>query len=141
MHYIHIVPIKATSREIYIALVEQDGLAKWWLPGAETTGEIGSIARSPLSSGMGEIKMKILDLVPYQKVWWEGQDHIHEEWIGTKVEFHIARSTDENLLHFTHGQWIDTQGVYGLVSYYWAALYLSRLKNMLEEKHHRALAQ
>jgi len=128
----HIVPITATAEEIYQALVEERILQKWWLPNASTNGKIGSIATFPLSSGKGEIKMKILDLNPPNRVYWECLAHLNKDWIGTKVEFQIIEVEDVCQLHFRHNNWKSIDGVFGLVSYYWAALYLTRLKTLLE---------
>jgi len=129
----HIVPISATEDAIYKALVEQKKLRKWWLPGASTSGEIESIASFPLSSGKANIKMKIINLNPQKEVSWECVNHLHKDWIGTKVEFLIIKKNEGCELHFKHTGWKKVTGVYGKVSYYWASIYLTQLKKQLEE--------
>ena len=131
---IHTIPIQVPKSKIYQALVEQDELSKWWLPNAKIELKIGSIGTFPLSSGKGKIKMRILDLINDNCVQWQCVEHIHQEWIGTIVEFKIIENSKGCELKFKHSNWTNTDGVYGLVSYYWAALYLTKLKNLLEYK-------
>lgn len=128
----HIIPIAAAQKNIYQALVTESFLQRWWLPNASTTGKVNSIATFPLSNGKGLIKMKIIQLDEPTKVKWECLEHLHTEWIGTTVEFKIVNKDKGRELHFKHSNWKNTNGVFGLVSYYWAALYLTRLKELLE---------
>lgn len=110
MHEIfHIVPIAASRGEIYEALVNENSLQKWWLADAKTTGKLGSIAKFPLSSGKGEIAMKIVELIPQSKVCWECLDHVHKNWIATRVEFHILDNNGSHELHFKHRNWKTTK--------------------------------
>ncbi len=128
----HIVPIQSSPSKVYNSLVSEQALSSWWLEGAQTNGALDSIATFPLSSGKGSIKMKILELQVDRRVVWECLDHLHSEWIGTQIEFIIEPKGEDCELHFRHTNWQNTDGVFGLVSFYWAALYLTKLKRNLE---------
>lgn len=129
----HEVPISASAEKIYQALVTESLLSEWWLKNAKIENRIGGIATFPLSDGVNQIKIRIEELQPYKLVRWTCLGHKHAEWLGTQIQFEIIQKENSSFLKFTHSGWRDTSGVYGFVSYYWAALYLTHLKKILEK--------
>jgi hypothetical protein len=88
----------------------------------------------PLLDGSGLISMRVESFVPGQLQVWRCLAHKNADWIDTLVAFEILEESDGTcILKFKHSNWKDRSGVFGRVSFFWAALYLRNLKLMLEK--------
>jgi uncharacterized protein YndB with AHSA1/START domain len=140
MMILHELPIQAPASAVYNSIVDETLIGRWWLKGAKIAAEPGAIGTFPLSDGGSQIKIRLESMEPGRRVVWRCLVHKHEEWIGTVISFEIAEDNNSSVLTFRHEGWADTKGVFGRVSFYWASLYLTRLKNILEGETSRIAA-
>lgn len=129
---IHELPLRARIDSVFQALTNAASLSTWWLPGATISCIPGGTGRFPLSDGSDHISVRVDEVIPNERMVWTCLHHKHQEWIGTQIVFHVASQADATVLRFVHSGWASQGGVFPRVSYYWAALYLSRLKAMCE---------
>ena len=131
----HELPILCNAERLYEAITDESYLSKWWLAGAKYEAVIGALGLFPFSDGSGNIAMRVDDIEPGRKQVWSCTQHKHGEWINTKISFELIPESEKScVLRFKHSNWANTDGVYGRVSFYWAALYLRNLKLMLEKE-------
>lgn len=93
----HEVFISAAAEKIYNAITTQEGLRAWWTPGAETSGELNSIARFYFGPAYFK-EMKIAVLQPAHQVEWHCIAGAGE-WIGTNISFTLSFADKQNLQH------------------------------------------
>jgi uncharacterized protein YndB with AHSA1/START domain len=131
----HELPINTSAALIYRAITVQELISNWWLPNAKIKSVVGEIGIFPLSDGENRIVIEVAELIPNQRVVWKCLEHKFPEWTNTIISFEIqAGDSAPALLCFTHAGWLGKSGVFGKTSYYWAALYLKQLKEMLERR-------
>lgn len=128
----HEIPIKCKSSVLFDAITREDLISQWWLEGSKIKSVKGETGVFPLSDGSGKIEMKIEDISTGSSVCWKCIDHKHKDWINTLVTFYIYEEEDNSVLQFRHSGWKTKDGVFGKVSFFWAALYLRNLKLILE---------
>ncbi len=118
----------SSPAEAYAALTTIDGLSGWWA--RNTTGsptQDGTIAFRFVPGG---IDMKVVELVPNQRVRWEVVGG-PEEWIGTNVSFDLSQSEDFTIVMFKHTGWEETSEFMHHCSTKWGTFMIS-LKQLLE---------
>jgi uncharacterized protein YndB with AHSA1/START domain len=126
---LHKVGVKASKpAAVYKALTTLDGLSGWWTTQTGGDGNVGGVIE--FRFGLGEIDMKVLELIPDQRVVWEviaGPT----EWLGTTVSFDIAQEGDWTLVRFKHKGWKEQVDFMHHCSTKWGVFLLS-LKSFLE---------
>ncbi|HTK83714.1 MAG TPA: SRPBCC domain-containing protein [Patescibacteria group bacterium] len=129
----HEVPVKCSARKLYGAITAENAISNWWLKGSRYEARVGAVNSFPLSDGSGQIRMKVLELIEGKSQKWLCVEHKHIDWINTEVSFEVVpESADTSVLRFKHSNWRERSGVFGRVSFYWSALYLRNLRDMLE---------
>lgn len=129
----HEVPIQCPAKQLFQAISSEAAISEWWLKGCRYEPILGGLGTFPLSDGSGNIVMKIDAFVPGAKQVWRCLEHKHSDWIGTTVTFEVVSESNEScVLRFRHSGWKDTSGVFGRVSFFWAAIYLRQLRLMLQ---------
>jgi uncharacterized protein YndB with AHSA1/START domain len=122
---LHKVGMKSSTAEVYKALTTAEGIANWWTTDARGDGdEPGGVLR------FGFADVKVLDLAPDKKVLWEviaGPD----EWVGTRVDFHLDQVDDYAVVLFKHEGWREPAEMMHHCSTKWATFLLS-LKSLIE---------
>jgi uncharacterized protein YndB with AHSA1/START domain len=131
---VHRVGIKAPAPHVYAALSTVDGLAGWWTRATSGESRVGGTVafrfHDPHGQDIGGFDMEVLELVPDQKVRWRvkaGPD----EWIGTGIDFALAREDDYTIVQFGHRNWPETAEFRAHCSTKWATFLLS-LKELVE---------
>jgi uncharacterized protein YndB with AHSA1/START domain len=124
---LHRVGTKAPADAVYRALTTVDGLAGWWT--TDTAGDADGTLRFRFGE-VGGFDMKVLDLEPDRRVLWEVVDG-PAEWIGTTVEFDIARDGDWTIIRFKHAGWREPVEFMNHCSTKWAS-FLFSLKALVE---------
>ena len=128
MDILHKVGIKSTVDKVYEALATRDGLAGWWTTDTSGTGAVGSVLE--FRFGPGGIDMKVIELVPAERVLWEvvaGPD----EWADTRVSFDLRQEGAWAIVMFKHEGWKAPVDFMHHCSTKWAVFLLS-LKSLVE---------
>ncbi|WP_243062161.1 SRPBCC domain-containing protein [Humibacter sp. RRB41] len=127
---IHRVGARPSSRDAaYAALTTLDGLSGWWT--RDTTGEpdrVGGVVAFRFLQG--GFDMKVLELLPGERVLWEVVDG-PAEWMGTTVAFDLHDSEDFTIVLFAHRGWREEVEFMNHCSTKWATFLVS-LKQLLE---------
>ena len=128
MDILHKVGIKSSVDKVYAALTTRDGLARWWTTDTSGSGVVGSVLE--FRFGAGGIDMKVLELIPVERVLWQvvaGPD----EWMGTRVSFELRQESDWATVMFKHEGWKEPVEFMHHCSTKWAVFLLS-LKSLVE---------
>jgi uncharacterized protein YndB with AHSA1/START domain len=126
---LHKLGIKSsTPHAVYTALTAIDGLAGWWTTDTRGTSAVGGIIE--FRFGAGGIDMKVLELVPDQRVVWKVVAG-PAEWLGTTVSFDLAKEGDWTLIRFKHQGWKEPVDFMHHCTTKWGVFLLS-LKSLLE---------
>jgi hypothetical protein len=118
----------ASPDKVYDVLTTIDGLAGWWASDTEGSTERGGVI--DFHFGPGDIRMKVVDVVPAGRVLWEVVGG-PEEWIGTTVGFDLHQDDDWTMLSFAHRGWREPVPFMHHCSTKWAVFLLS-LKSLVE---------
>lgn len=127
---IHELVINAPAAAILNSAREPELLEKWWLKALEASGDQLTLL---LSDNKSRLKLRLLSQNESAVEWLCLSHEIAPEWAGTKITFRTTPQDNATLLRFTHSGWQNTEGVYGKTSFYWAALYLTRLREVAEK--------
>ena len=131
---VHRVGIKAPASAVYAALSTIDGLAGWWTratTGNSTRGGVIAFRfHTEAGSEVGGFDMDVLELAPDQRVIWRVREG-PAEWIGTDIEFDLARQDDYTIVKFGHRKWREEVEFMAHCSTKWATFLLS-LKDLVE---------
>jgi uncharacterized protein YndB with AHSA1/START domain len=126
---LHRVGITSPVAEVYAALTTAEGLAGWWTTDTRGDGDdVGGVLR--FRFGAGGFDMKVLELVPGERVLWEVVDG-PEEWIGTRVDWSLEQVDDYTVILFKHQDWKEPVEFMHHCSTKWAVFLLS-LKSLIE---------
>jgi uncharacterized protein YndB with AHSA1/START domain len=126
---LHRVGIKSSVAEVYAALTTADGLAGWWTTDTQGKGnDIGGVLQFRFAAG--GFDMKVLELDPGKRVLWEVVDG-PEEWIGTRVDWHLDQVDEYAIVLFSHLGWKEPVEFMHHCSTKWAVFLLS-LKSLIE---------
>ena len=91
----------ATVEEVYKAITTEEGIKSWWTVDCDISTEIGGIHSFRFEQLLFN-SMKIVDLIPNEKVHWTCIDGWNE-WIGTDVIFSLqASKTGKTTVEFQH---------------------------------------
>jgi uncharacterized protein YndB with AHSA1/START domain len=126
---LHKVGITVPAGEVYRALTTCDGLAAWWTRDTDGSGEEGGVLRFRFGGDRG-FDMKVLAADPDQRVLWEVIEG-PEEWLGTRISFHIKQNDNWTIVLFKHEGWKEPVEFMHHCSTKWAVFLLS-LKSLLE---------
>jgi uncharacterized protein YndB with AHSA1/START domain len=95
---LHRVGIKAAPDTVYKALTESEGLAGWWTKNTKASPAVGAVNQFRFN-GCGFNDMKVVELVPGQRVKWQCVDGA-KEWIGTELTFDLKPEKEFTILLF-----------------------------------------
>lgn len=127
---LHRVVIEASPEKVYSALTEQDSLSAWWTR-AKTEAKVDShVSLFFGAGGEHEVKMKITDLVPNERICWKC---IEGPWVNTKAfEFNIQPHERGSDLQFSNLGWSETGEFFMHCNSKWGFFLTVSLKNLLE---------
>ncbi len=136
-HYQTEMLLAAPAAQVYQALTTAAGLQAWWTHDCDIGSSVG--ARSTFYFGETYKTMRIDTLVPDAEVHWTCTDsHIavptlkrKDEWIGTRILFHLTPHADGTRLHFEHHGLTPQIECYELCSNGWQQ-FLDSLKHYVE---------
>jgi hypothetical protein len=81
--------------------------------------------------------MKLIEVIPDKKVVWLCLDNYFSftqdqtEWIGTKIEFEIAKKDGKTQLHFTHRGLVPAYECYDICFDAWTSYIKGSLQNLI----------
>lgn len=131
---IHRVGIKASPDKVFKALSTVEGITGWWTKetsgSSKIGGTIGVRFLSVDGKEIGGMKMEVIALDPDKKVHWRFTSG-PEEWVGTDVEFSLAREGDYTIVLFGHRNWPEAMEFMAHCSMKWA-MFLMSLKELIE---------
>ena len=131
---LHRVGIKASSDEVYKALVTRDGLAGWWTTSTQGEGKLGGVIKFRFSDAggreIGGFDVKVLEQRPAERVLWQVIEG-PPEWIGTKVSFELKQEGDYSIVLFKHVGWKEPVEFMHHCSTKWATFLIS-LRDLVE---------
>jgi uncharacterized protein YndB with AHSA1/START domain len=126
---LHKVGIKSSTQgAVYKALTTIEGLAGWWTTDTRGSSAVGGVIE--FRFGGGGIDMKVLELVPDQRVVWQVAAG-PAEWLGTTVSFDLSQEGDWALIRFKHQGWKEPVDFMHHCTTKWGVFLLS-LKALLE---------
>lgn len=125
----HRIDIHSNKATIYQAITTQEGLSRWWIPDCIAKAELGFVNEFVVNSKLTN-KMKIIDLVPNERLEWECLES-HAEWVGTKILFEIDETDGVLYLDFKHSGWKKQTRFCGYCNFHWGK-HLLMLKNLCE---------
>jgi uncharacterized protein YndB with AHSA1/START domain len=130
----HRVGIRAPAAQVYAALSTVDGLAGWWTRAtsgeAQPGGTLTFRFHDPAGDDIGGFGMDVLDATPDRTVRWRVKDG-PQEWIGTEIDFSLARDGDYTIVLFGHRNWPEAREFMAHCSTKWATFLIS-LKELVE---------
>jgi uncharacterized protein YndB with AHSA1/START domain len=133
MNILHRVGIKSSLEKVYEALVTIDGLAGW-LSSAQGKSEVGGVIKlrfsAPDGRDVGGADMKVLELRPAERVFWQTIDG-PAEWVGTKLSIDLKQDGDYCIVLFKHLDWKEEGEFMHHCSTKWATFLIS-LKALVE---------
>lgn len=125
----HRVGVQAGPREVYQALATRERLAGWWASDTQGQTGLGGVIHFRFGD-RGSVDMKVLELVPEQRVVWEVTVG-PAEWIGTRIVWALAAEGGGTTIRFRHQGWREQVDFMGHCSSKWASFLMS-LKALLE---------
>ncbi|MBW3619990.1 MAG: SRPBCC domain-containing protein [Actinobacteria bacterium] len=126
---LHRVGITVPRDEVFEALTAPARLAQWWTEDTHGDGDEGGVLAFRFGA-TGGFDMKVLEVVPEERVLWEVIDG-PEEWIGTQVSFDLRTAGDFTIVLFAHRDWREPGEFMHHCSTKWATFLMS-LKALLE---------
>lgn len=131
---VHRIGIKASPAEVYAAVATVEGVAGWWSKETAGSARLGDRMtvrfRSPSGSELSTVELRVLELVPDERVRWRIEAG-PEEWIGTEVVFTLARAGDLTVVQFGHRNWREAVAFTAHCSTKWAS-FLFSLRDLVE---------
>lgn len=128
VNIIHRVGIKGPVSKVYEALSTIDGLAGWWTNATTGDSKPGGVItfnfHDEAGADIGGFGMEVLELTPDRTVRWRVKDG-PAEWVGTEIDFRLARQGDFTILMFGHRQWREEVEFMAHCSTKWATFLLS----------------
>ncbi len=128
MDILHRVGIKSSLNDVYTALATRDGLAAWWTTDTQGQSTSGGVIQFRFPEG--GFDMKVLELRPAERVFWEVVEG-PEEWVGTTVSFDLKQEGDYAIVLFKHQGWREPVEFMYHCSTKWATFLMS-LKSLVE---------
>lgn len=127
---LHQVVIDAHAADVYRALTEPDGLARWWTADVEGEPELGSVMSFGFFDRETLFKMRVEELESGSFVRWHCVGG-HPEWEHTELTFDLSEDAGRTTVYFAHRGWESTDGILAFCSFDWAR-YLMSLRDYLE---------
>jgi uncharacterized protein YndB with AHSA1/START domain len=126
--------VDQSPAEVYAAITDVRG---WWSTDIEgPTDELGGVFTYKYED-IHRSKMKIVELVPDQKVVWLCLENYFEftqdttEWIGTKISFDITREGDKTQLRFTHLGLVPEYECFDVCTNAWGGYVTGSLRSLI----------
>ena len=99
--YVKQLVLSATVDEVYEAITTENGIKSWWTVDCDVNPEVGGIHSFRFERLLFN-SMKVLELVPNEKVHWKCVNGWNE-WIDTEVLFNLTSIEDgKTSLEFQH---------------------------------------
>lgn len=118
----------ASTDDVYAALTTTEGLSRWWATDTKGQTEVGGILEFRFAPGGFDIK--VLELVPGERVLWEVVDG-PPEWIGTTIRWELKKVDGWAIVLFAHEGWSEPGEFMSHCSTKWATFLVS-LKQLVE---------
>ncbi|GAB17386.1 hypothetical protein GOEFS_028_00500 [Gordonia effusa NBRC 100432] len=125
---IHRIATTEPTEKLLDALTTTDGLAGWWT--TDVTGSVSPGGTTAFRFGeTGGFDISVVSIEPDHVKW-----HVVDgpaEWIGTDIDWRLARDGDYNVVLFEHSGWRDQVEFMYHCSTKWA-VFLQSLKSLVE---------
>ncbi|GIQ69064.1 SRPBCC domain-containing protein [Xylanibacillus composti] len=126
----HLQTIHAPAAEAYQALTTAKGLSEVWTRELIVHEQVGAV--NEFHFGDDDLtKMRIVELIPSQKVEWLCTES-DPEWIGTTISFELKEKNGTTALTLRHKNWKEVTNFYRFCNYNWA-MFLFSLKSYCED--------
>lgn len=126
----HYVVIKASTKAVYRAITEQEGLAGWWTREVIARPETGYVNEFKFGDRYHN-KMIIGKLEEDKFVGWECI-HGEKEWIGTHLSFELEEKDGKTSLLFSHKGWRESTLFFASCNFHWG-FYMNSLREFCEK--------
>ena len=120
----------STPDDVYEALTTVDGLSGWWTDDTRGSGAVGGTLEFRFPP-VGGFDMKVLELVPGQRVRWRVTDG-PAEWVGTTIDWRLRQDRDWTIVLFAHEGWREPVEFMHHCSTKWGTFLMS-LKAFVED--------
>lgn len=131
---LHTVDVDSDARTIYEAITTKAGEAAFWTSDCDIEPVVGSIARFGFPGAPVDLRMKIDELSPGERIRWSCLGDF-PNWAGTTVTWTLwpAPSGSGTAVAFTHDGWKADypDDEYARVNYTWGRI-LGALKGYAE---------
>lgn len=126
---LHRVGIKSSTRKVFAALSEEEGLAGWWTTNVTASPKVGAINQFRFGD-RGFNDMKVEELAPGRRVKWLCVNGA-KEWIGTELTFDLKQEDQVAIVLFAQRGWKEQVEFMHYCSTKWG-IYLLSLKRLCE---------
>lgn len=109
--------IKATRDKVFKAISGKEGLSSWWTTQVSGDGSPGGVLQFDFGEMQGP-KMKIIELVPGEKVSWECVSSEHG-WEGNRFYFLLDDHEGMTRVRFSHDGWNEQDDFYAACCFSW----------------------
>lgn len=127
----HNLKITSTPELIFNGVTKPELLNQWWTVKCEGSPIVGSKYQFWFSPEHDWIAV-VDSFTPNSRILFRFVQ-ADDDWLETTLEFNIDPFLDHCLLQMRHDLWKEENEHFGRTSFCWA-LYLNKLKNILEEK-------
>ncbi len=125
------IGVKASRDEVFEALTDTKGLAKWWTSDTRGSGvAVGDVLEFWFGKFCQKFEVKVLE--PGKLVVWKATKDGMEEWAGTEISFAISADDKQTWVRFKHGGWRANTEFFGHCSMKWATFLMS-FKDLMEK--------
>jgi uncharacterized protein YndB with AHSA1/START domain len=101
------IRINSTATKAYEALTRQAGYRAWWNAVAEVPDAVGGEVKLRFVKDGQPINMRfrIDEMKPNERVLWTCVAHDMEDWIGTSLDWRIKEAGGAVVVSLDHGGW------------------------------------
>ena len=126
---LHRITIETSPEKLYRALTEETGLSAWWTK-TETTPSPGASASFQFGPDDHTVEMKIIELIPDEKVVWKC---VAGPWVDTgEFSFEIQPDERGSVVKFAHRGWPEADEFFMHCNSKWGFFLGVSLKSYLE---------
>jgi uncharacterized protein YndB with AHSA1/START domain len=116
--------INAPRQQVFDAIATINGLKNWWTTQVSGSAEPGGTLQFNFGDFVGP-QMKITELVPNEKIVWEGVSDEH--WHGNIFSFALDENDGKTRVRFSHDGWEAQDDFYAACCFSWSR-YLESLR-------------
>lgn len=113
----HLYHIDASKGKVFEAISTINGLSNWWTAQTAGNSEKGDFIQFNFADHGGP-KMKVIEVVPNEKVVWECVESPHG-WVGHTYTFLLDENEGKIRVRFSHDGFPEQDDFYAICNFSW----------------------